>query len=187
MSIFDPIIEAVSGVSPVDMNNASIGLDAFGRSFTAGTQIRHGLDMQAAAQYQAAQLRQMANTEAAQGERSAEWEGIKTQELMSHQLARAASGGGGASDPTIVNIMARTASEGAYRQASALYSGQDAARLRTMQADAEEYQGKAAKDSAFINAAGGILDSGTSILRGAAMSSMLAKYGGRGPANDWSI
>ena len=187
MSIWSDIVSSVGGTDAIAANDWATGLNVFGQSMTAATQLRHGLDLQTAANYQAAQLRQLANSDMAQAERQGEYEKLRTDMVTSRQLALAAASGGGASDPTIVNLIARTAAEGAYRQASAIYSGEDAARLREMQAEGAEYQGKTAKVAGELNAVGGVVGGASTLFSGAARSNqmrkygMLAKYGGTGP------
>lgn len=94
----------------------------------------------------------------------------------SRALAVAASSGGGASDPTIVDILSRTKGEGHYRARVALYEGQAKSRAMRMSA-----------------AGGGDFDAGSSISAGynaAALGrlarggmSLYAKYGMNGPGS----
>jgi hypothetical protein len=94
--------------------------------------------------------------------------------VASRALAVAAASGGGVSDPTVVNIIARTRGEGVYRANVALYEG--AERARSMRIEA---------------AGGGDFDASSSIRAGvnaAALGrlsraglSLYAKYGLGGP------
>lgn len=90
----------------------------------------------------------------------------------SRALAVAAAGGGGVSDPTMVNILARVQGEGAYEAAVALYEGDARGRQMRMQAamGAPIDQGQ---ESAYkIGAAGTLAQGGMSLY---------SKYGMKGP------
>jgi hypothetical protein len=94
--------------------------------------------------------------------------------VASRALAVAAASGGGVSDPTVVNIIARTKGEGAYRANVALYEGAERARQLRIAA-----------------AGGGDFNAGDSIMAGANAAalgrlargglSLYAKYGLGGP------
>src|SRR3990167_6014133 len=83
-----------------------------------------------AAQFAAAQLEQQAGQQTAVGQHAAAEQMRQGRIAGSNILARAAAGGGGASDPTIVNLIARNAGESSYRAALASYQSLSAARLR---------------------------------------------------------
>jgi hypothetical protein len=94
--------------------------------------------------------------------------------MASRALALSAAGGGGTNDPTVVNIIGDIEGEGAYRQAVALYQGeqnalrlQEGARISRAEGnnaiDAARQQGKALDYQAAGYAAQGI-------------SSMYSKY-----------
>jgi hypothetical protein len=64
----------------------------------------------------------------------------------------AAASGAGASDASVVNIVGRIKGEGAYRAATALYAGEDKARVLRMQAAAKRYEGLTAEEAGGLNA-----------------------------------
>lgn len=86
------------------------------------------------ADFQSNQLRVNAGQAQASAQREAISIDRETQLHASRALAVAASSGGGASDPTVVNLLAQGAADGAYRKAVALYEGDDQARSLNLQA-----------------------------------------------------
>lgn len=65
----------------------------------------------------------------------------QTAYINSQALARAAASGAGASDPTVMHLIAQTAGEGAYRAALAMYQGEAQARVESLQASAARTEG----------------------------------------------
>ena len=141
----------------------------------AGT-ISRGQQAQAAGQFQADQLRQNGGQAQAAAQRTAADVQRQTEMVVSRSLAVAAASGGGASDPTVINLIAQNASEGAYRKAVALYGGDEANRTARLQADAKEYEGKSARMGSLISGATNLLNSQ------AKSASMFQRFGGGGPA-----
>ena len=92
-----------------------------------------------AAEFAALQLEQNAGQELAAGQMGAEEARRQGKILGSNILARAAASGGGASDPTVVNLIAKTAGEASYRAALASYQGEAAARHLNLQAAGQRY------------------------------------------------
>ncbi len=82
----------------------------------------------------------------------------KARLLASRALALAAAGGGGASDPSIVKLIADIEGEGAYRAGVALYRGQeDAAKLR-YEGTLAEWSGQADQQTANLKGASALLE-----------------------------
>ena len=104
---------------------------AYGESQSYRAAAKYGTQ---AAAFQAAQLEQDAKTSIGMGQRAAAEERRQAEIAQSRILALAAASGGGASDPTVVNLIARQAQEGAYRANLALYEGDEAARKMRLQA-----------------------------------------------------
>lgn len=75
----------------------------------------------------AAQLRRMAGSERATAQRASIEERKRVRLLESRARAVAASSGAGASDPTVLNVMADLEAEGEYRALTRLYEGETAA------------------------------------------------------------
>jgi hypothetical protein len=78
-------------------------------------------------------------------------------------LALAAASGGGASDPTIVNLMANLAGETQYRKSVELYEGGERAKDLRYQGQVRRYEGKEAKRAGKLGAFTTLLTGGTSL------------------------
>ncbi len=150
-----------------------LGAQIMSTVLTAGGQLQRGnvaaqigQRTQAADQFQATQLRSNAGQQIAAGQIGAENQDLSTSYLVSKALARAAASGGGASDPTVINNIARISGEGKYRADVSRYEGDSAARSMNLQADALDWQGqnavtegeyakKASRTSAFATVLSG--------------------------------
>jgi hypothetical protein len=168
-------------MTPQDINKWGTGLEVFGRMYDAFGTLTGGLDEKKAAEFQAAQLRQNAGQAMASAQRDLYSVQEQTALVASRALAVAAASGGGASDPTVVKIMAGIAGEGSYRAAVALYQGEEKARAMLNQARAVEYQGELSKQSAIRGAFGKFLGAGSAAIKGVARGqSLYERYGGDG-------
>lgn len=169
-------------LNPRVLGAVASGIQA-GSKVSSGTQmIEHGDDLRAAAEFQAAQLEQQAGSAVAAAQRRAWNEERATRYLASETLARAAASGGGASDPTVINLIAKQAEEGAYRRQVALYEGDDRARQLRLAAEARRYEGASQQASAKGAGRASIFGAGTSLLAGTARdASMFQRFGGGGP------
>lgn len=117
---------------------------------------------------------------------------------QSRALALAAASGGGASAPTVINIIGNLAKESAYNGARALYAGEEKARLMRLQAVVKRQEGEwaleAGEEAAGYaqlkgEAAGAVGDAQAKAQKTAQMATMLngasslfGKYGGGGPS-----
>ncbi len=139
-----------------------------------------GQQQQALAQYQASQMR--VNAIDAQASAQMNSHNIQQQQdyVTSRALAVAAASGGGASDPTVINLIAKTAGEGAYRKSVALYEGNAKAQALNNQADATEYGGSLAASNADKSQSAYNLAATTTLVKGAA--SLYSKYASGGPS-----
>lgn len=173
--------------SPSELNKWGTGLEVFGRMYDAFGTLTGGFAEKEAADYRADQLRVNAGQAMAASQREAISTQQQAERVASRALAVAAASGGGASDPTVVKIMAGIASEGAYRTALDLYQGQEKARALNTQADAAEYEGRLARHTAIRNSFGKMIGAGSAAIKGAARGqSMYEKYGGGGPGSpEW--
>ncbi len=95
--------------------------------------------------------------------------------VESRILAVAAAGGGGASDPTIINLISKTSARGAYNSSVALYQGEDQARSMRMQAAARNYEGMVAEEAGYQRDQAYRTAAGTALFKGA--GSLFNKYG----------
>lgn len=129
-------------------NGASIGLDFSSKKAEGQAAILKGKRSQVASEFEAKQLEQNAGQAIAASQRNAEDVRRQARMISSRALALAASSGGGASDPTVINLIAKTQAEGAYRRAVALYQGQEKARLLNLQAMTRRVEGEQAMQDA---------------------------------------
>ncbi|MCX7147536.1 MAG: hypothetical protein NT042_15390 [Sulfuritalea sp.] len=119
-------------------------VSAMGKADAGDAAARVGLQQQAAAQYEAEQLRINAGQSIASAQRAAEEQRRQGMMIQSRAIALAAAGGGSVTDPGLVHLLAGNAGETAYRSAVALYEGEDKARTMRESATAAEYSGAAA-------------------------------------------
>jgi hypothetical protein len=169
-------------LNPRTINMIAGGLEAGGRYNTGAQQIAHGANLQAAAEFTAMQLEQQAGDAIASAQRRAWNEDRATKYLASETLARAAASGGGASDPTVINLIAKQAEEGAYRRQVALYEGDSRARAMRLQAEARRFEGGSQRSAAENAGKASMFGAGTSLLTSMAKdSSLYQRFGGGGP------
>lgn len=114
---------------------------------------------------EATQLDAMAGTDRASSQRTSAEQRRQARLLQSRALAVAASSGGGASDPTVVNILSRLEGEGEYRSLVALYEGEESARSKEMQAIAKRKEAKNVKKAALFSAAGKVLEGASTMYQ----------------------
>lgn len=177
---------------PRTMSQFGTALNVGGQFLGALSHVRSGKAARQAAEFEAEQLRQNAGQAQAAGQYAAEDAAMRTKLLASRALAVAAAGGGGASDPGVVSQIAGIAGEGAYRQALALYGGEERAREMMGAADSAVYRGKLTQSMEKRAAIGQTIGAGASAVRGTAQTrsllrdfesqaSLRSKYGGAGP------
>ena len=155
------------------MSGLAPALMASGSLLTAYSQVQEGNNAAALGKYQAAQFRASANQQIGASQVAAQETQRQTDYIASRALAVAAASGGGASDPTVVNILARIAGEGAYKKSVDIYQGQSAAANLEMQAATAEYGGQATKNASRVKAYSTLMVGG---------SSLYSKYGGKSPS-----
>lgn len=167
---------------PRALNQYGTYMEAGGAIAGALSHLDYARRAQKALQFQADQMRVNAGQAQAAAQRDAYSVEREAEYTASHALAVAAASGGGASDPTVVNLMARNAAEMAYRKQVALYEGQESARAMETGARAKEFEGNNAVSEGRRGAVSSAFGAGTSILRGYARdASLLQRFGGSGP------
>lgn len=202
MSIFDAITATLSGTDEAGLDALSAGQRSALETNAGGTiaqvggalagglsHLQFGMQAQAAAEFQAAQLRQNAGQAQAASQRTAMDVDKQAAYTASAALATAAASGGGASDPTVVNLIAKNAGEFAYRKQVALYGGDDKARLDNLTASAKEFEGGNVMRNSMAVAGSQLFGADTTLIKGMAKgASMYERFGGGGPklnsAND---
>jgi len=114
----------------------SAGLKSFGLRQQGDAMVEAAGRRQQAAEFEAQQLTINAGQAKAASQRAAYFKGLEGERLMSAIQARA---GAGASDPTVLNIIAGAMAQKSYNMQSALYSGEEKARAFRMQAAGKKY------------------------------------------------
>lgn len=143
----------------------SMGMTAVAGAISAGSTIAGGSAANASAQYTAQQLRQNASTEIGAAQRSALDDRRKTAFIESESVARAAANGVNAGVGSPVTNVGEIAQRGEYSALMDLWKGQNAATGDLNKAKAVEFEGEAAKDASYLNAASTIAGTGASMLK----------------------
>lgn len=178
MSYLDDLLQ-----NPGKMNAAGTSMEAGGQFMSALNHFEYGQTAAQAAEYQAQQLRVNAGQAEAASQRDAYNVNLQSQFIASSALAHAAASGGGASDPTVINLIARNAGEMAYRKSVALYAGTDRARVLNMQADAKEYEGQIQRDNSNRVGVAGLMSAGATLMKGTAKDSFYQRFGSNPPGS----
>lgn len=131
----------------------------------------HGRLMRQSAEFEAGQLEVNAGQEMAMAQRRAMEERRRADLVSSRALALSAASGG-ATDPSVLDIIGNIEGEGAYRALTSIYEGEERARQFRTAAAARRWEGAAAENASRGNMFG-------TLLRGGA--TLLSKYGGNGP------
>jgi len=135
-----------------------------GNVIKGGGTILSGFQQAKEAKSEAAQLDAASGQERASSQRDAMEQRRQATLVNSRALALAAASGGGASDPTVVNMMANTAGEGEYRALTSLYNGDQQARSYEAKAKGLRREGKNAKLQGIIQGVGTMLQGGSSMM-----------------------
>lgn len=139
-------------------------LKAIGTGVTAGSYRKAGRAAKSAADFEAAQLVQRAGEARAISQRQAEESRLESVLLQSRALAVAAASGAGASDPSVVNAIARLAGRGDYAARSRLHEGEVAGRRYEDAAAARRYEGEQAERAGRTRAMSTLLQGGLSLF-----------------------
>lgn len=143
-------------------NLANIGKFA-GPLIQARGTLMAGDGAQQSAEYAAAQMRYNAGQSEAEGQFAAREKNRQSRLAMSRAVAVAAAGGG-AADPSVLNIIGRIESEGKLAAMGELYKGSANARAMRAQADVTEYEGRTKARAARIGATTTLLTSSKSMF-----------------------
>lgn len=137
-------------------------ISVVGMISSANAQKKQGEQQQQLANYQAQQLEAQMGQERASAQRAAIEERRRSQLAQSRALALAAKGGG-ASDPSVVDVISDLEGEGAYRSMVRLYQGDENARVLQERANATRYGGNIAASAGRTNATATLLKGGSSL------------------------
>lgn len=151
--VFDPFTATLSAIGSL----ASVGgtIAGMGSAMAAGKAGKIGAALQGqaamqSAEYRATQLRQQAQEARASQQRVALETQRKGDLVQSTLRARAAAGGGGATDNTVLNLTRQIAGRTEYESLLEMYKGENAARGMEDAANAAIYQGKVGQVAAGL-------------------------------------
>lgn len=168
-----------------------LALQASSTILSAGSQLVRGeayrtiaARRKAALDFEAKQLDVEAEQASGIGMRGAADEVRKAKLVQSATLARAAASGAGASDPTVMGIIARTGGEGAYRSALAMFEGESQARLDRLRAAGARYEGDIGVADSETAARQTRQAAGSTLLSGALRAASLYDKYWTGPRKD---
>lgn len=164
---------------PVALSVLSMMQTAQGASQAKDAAEREGATRKVAAEFEASQLEQRAGQTIAASQRSMQDVQRMGKLAESRALALSAASGGGASSPTVVNLIGNLAKEGAYRGAVELYKGEENARQLRLQAAGRRFEGEAGMDLGLSKGRAFETQGQASILSQA--GGLFGKYGGGGP------
>lgn len=129
------------------------------------------------ANFEASQLEQDAGQAKAVAQRQAADLDQQTRMVNSAALARAAASGAGASDPSVLMVLAKTAAVGAYRHGVALYEGEEQAKTDRLRATAlRRYGDVGIADAALASRAANQAANVTLLTGGTKGAAMYSKY-----------
>lgn len=134
-------------------------------AFQVGGSILQGRSARAAGDFAATQANINAGQAQAASQRQAENEQHRTKLAMSRAQAVAAASGGGATDPTVLDVIGGIAKEGEYRSLLALYEGDDKARELRLRGAAAKAQGRNAQRASYLGAAGSFANAGYTLYQ----------------------
>jgi hypothetical protein len=164
-AVFDPITMTVATL-------AGGALSAAGTIMGGNAAADAGRRSQEAANFRATQEDMAAQESRASAQRVALDKGRETTLLESKLQARAAAGGGSASDPGVLDLTGDIAGRGEYESLMAMFTGENKARGLTDEATGSRLTGEAAaaegaakQSASYLSAAGTIVGSAGSAYR----------------------
>ena len=148
---------------------ATSALSGFGTGMQAGGQLAAGSNAAALGQAQAADLSVIAGQDVAEGTAKANEQAIQTKYIISMTRGAAASSGGVATSPSVVDQEGQLAARGSYSALSDMYAANQKAAGLNYQGALDIYSGKVTQQADTVQAI-------STALSGA--SSLATKYGG---------
>lgn len=135
-----------------DLTGYGRGLKAAGGLLSAYGTIEQGNAAYADKDMQALQYEDNINKVKAVSQRAFAETNRQTGLFQSRVIALAAASGASASDPGVINLVARNQGYGSFQAALDLYKGEDEARSLQLRANVARYEGEQAKKSSQISA-----------------------------------
>lgn len=168
-------MEQIANYLPYAQQGAATLMSARAYEAEGRAQQQAGEMANAAAKFEARQMRTQAGQEQAVAQREAENRMRESALLMSRAQAVAAASGGGALDPTVLRIIGGLAAEGELAAATERYNGDERARQLKLAAVGREYEGVQAKYAGDVARSVGKWRAQNTLLQGAA--SMASAWG----------
>jgi hypothetical protein len=160
-------IPAIAGGASLAGAGAGAGMLAsamkFGTILQGVGALAGGMGEKASSEFEAEQMRAAAGNERASSQRASAEIRRQTRLDQSRLQAVSAASGGGAGDPTVVDLAGDLEEDGEYRRLTALYEGEERARGLEAGASAKKVQGRQAMMGGLVGAAGTILENADSI------------------------
>ena len=141
-------------------------ISALGSMRSGDAAAEAGADQQRLAEFQAAQLEQNAKQQIAVGQRQSAEDLRQSRLLQSRAIAVAAASGGGAMDPTVLNIIGGIDAAGHYAAESSIYNAKETARGMKDQAKALRYSGGQAAEAGKVARLGSRMSAFSTVLSG---------------------
>ena len=154
--------------SALTAGNVAMGLSGVSSILSAGSQYNAGKAEERRANLEAQQLDASAKEELAAAQRAGVEEERMGEFRASRMLALAAASGAGASDPTVINLMANLAGETQYSKSVKLYEGGTRSAQKKYEGRLRRFEGREARKAGEFGAK-------TTLLGGAA--GLFSKYG----------
>lgn len=136
-------------------------ISAASTALAVNSQIEQGKQQAAQAELQAVEHERDANAEQARAQREAAIERRKARNLMSRARAVAAASGGGASEPTVDNLLTDIATQGEMNALNAMWSGDTTAQTLRTGAQVARRTGRAARSAGNLRAASTLFSGAT--------------------------
>lgn len=146
------------------LDKAMPAVDAFGTILSAYGKKRSGESSKRAYYREAANIEQNAMQRIAQAQREAQNVEREGRLAESRALAIAAASGG-ASDPGVINLIAKMAGENNYNRMVALYGGQEEARQMRLEAQARREQGDSDAEAGNLGALSTVVSGFSSLYK----------------------
>ena len=156
---------------------AGIAMQVAGTMQAADAQKQAGQAQKQASDFTAGIETQQAGQARATSQRQAIQERKKADLVQSAALARAAASGGGASDPSVVNILSDIEGKGEYNAMTALFNGEERARGLETDASLKRFEGDQALTGAGMKADATLMSGFGTILGSSGTNSLYSKYG----------
>ena len=183
----DFTLPSVGSVLPAILTGLGAGMEYAGNNQAAANSRAMAARQAAAFQFKQQQDTVNAGQAIAAGQMGAAEQLRQGRLIQSRAQALAAASGGGAVDPSVVNIIGNNAGEAALRASIALYQGEEKARMLRMQAASEGYNAALSIETGENKAQAYEIAGRSALFKGAGSLFTKYGYGQPKPASDTAI